>query len=164
MNCSKGEARRLNLPRGLADLPWEHLDFLGWRDPGAPDRSYLVAEREGGPEAAGGLVGVTLRMPAGVRKSLMKSNVCAVCVTPHPGTGVLLQTAARAGASGRQGNSVGQYMCADLACSLYVRGRKKPEMGGRPTESLTVEERIRRLRANLDAFLSEVLRESVAAG
>ena len=45
INCSKGEARRIALPRNLSELPWEDLDFLGWRDPGAPDRGYVVAER-----------------------------------------------------------------------------------------------------------------------
>ncbi|WP_342782051.1 FBP domain-containing protein [Trebonia kvetii] len=44
MNCTKGEAKRLNVPRDLAELPWEDLDFLGWRDQQSPERAYLVAE------------------------------------------------------------------------------------------------------------------------
>ena len=54
VNCSKGEAQRLKLPAGLDTLPWPDLDFLGWRDPGAPGRAYLVAER------ADSLIGVAL--------------------------------------------------------------------------------------------------------
>lgn len=88
VNCSKGEARRLNLPRGLAELPWEHLDFLGWRDQGAPDRGYLVAEH------GGELVGVTLRVPS-VRRSLTKTNVCSLCLSAHAGSGVALLAARR---------------------------------------------------------------------
>ncbi|MEV4615136.1 FBP domain-containing protein [Kitasatospora sp. NPDC049258] len=150
VNCSKGEARRLNLPRGLSELPWEELDFLGWRDPGAPDRGYLVAEREGA------LVGVTLRVPS-VRRSLAKSNICSLCVTVHAGSGVALLTARRAGVAGREGNTVGNYVCADLACSLYVRGRKKSALVSRPEESLGLDEQIARTVANLDAFLAQVL-------
>ncbi|MEQ4723629.1 FBP domain-containing protein [Nonomuraea sp. B19D2] len=150
VNCSKGEARRLNLPRGLAESPWPDLDFLGWRDPGAPERAYLVAER------GGELVGVSLRPAQEVRRSFTKSTLCSVCVTPHAGTGVALFAAPRVGAAGRQGNTVGAYMCADLACSLYVRDKKQTELGTR-FESLSVEERIVRAAANLDGFLERVL-------
>ena len=52
INCSKGEAKRISLPRDLDRRPWDDLDFLGWRDPGAPDRSYLVTERADRPCAA----------------------------------------------------------------------------------------------------------------
>src|SRR3954464_7272964 len=51
VNCTKGEARRLSVPRDLAERPWDDLDFLGWRDPQAPDRAYLVAELDGRPTA-----------------------------------------------------------------------------------------------------------------
>ncbi|MGW4649953.1 FBP domain-containing protein [Kitasatospora sp. NPDC004289] len=151
VNCTKGEAGRLSLPRGLAELPWEHLDFLGWRDQGAPDRAYLVAPSEDGP------VGVTLRVPT-VRRSSLKSNLCSICLTSHTGTGVALLAARRAGAAGREGSTVGTYICADLACSLYVRGRKRTASAERVAESLTVEEQIARTVANLDAFLAQVLR------
>ncbi len=63
VNCSKGEAKRLPVPRDLGERPWDDLDFLGWRDPGAPDRSYLVTEREDRP------VGVALRFPSSQRAS-----------------------------------------------------------------------------------------------
>ena len=51
---------------------------------------------------------------------------------------------------------MGLYICADLDCSLYVRGRKKAAPGGRMEESLTVEQQIERLRGNLDAFVERV--------
>ncbi|TJZ44544.1 FBP domain-containing protein [Streptomyces piniterrae] len=149
INCSKGAAKRLAVPRNLNELPWDDLDFLGWRDPGAPDRSYLVAER------AGRLVGVTLRFPAKQRGFLHRS-MCSLCLTTHPGNGVSLMTAPKTGQSGRQGNSVGEYICTDLACSLYVRGKKTPEVGGRLEESLTPEQQIARTQANLFAFLDKV--------
>ncbi|MGW3411632.1 FBP domain-containing protein [Streptomyces sp. NPDC000888] len=149
INCSKGEAKRLPTPRDLAERPWDDLDFLGWRDPGAPDRSYLVTER------AGDVVGVTLRFPSSQRGFLHRS-MCSLCLTTHPGNGVSLMTARKTGAAGREGNSVGIYMCADLACSLYVRGKKSLESGSRFEESLTVEQQIARTVGNLSAFLERL--------
>ncbi|GAA3037842.1 FBP domain-containing protein [Streptomyces glomeratus] len=149
INCSKGEAKRLAVPRDLGERPWDDLDFLGWRDPGAPDRSYLVTER------AGRLVGVALRFPSSQRGFLHRS-MCSLCLTTHPGNGVSLMTARKAGAAGREGNSVGVYMCTDLACPLYIRGRKVPEGGGRFEESLTPEQQIARMMDNLSAFLDKL--------
>lgn len=153
INCSKGEAKRLNVPRDLGERPWAELDYLGWSDPQSPDRNYLVAEREEG------LVGVVLRAASGAGASAQarRPGMCSICLTPQGGGGVLLMTAPKAGAAGRQGNSVGTLMCADLACSLYVRGRKKPTGGNtRLNESLTLEQQIERTRGNLLSFLDNV--------
>ncbi|MFH8336811.1 FBP domain-containing protein [Streptomyces sp. AM6-12] len=149
VNCSKGEAKRLAVPRDLAERPWEDLDFLGWRDPGAPDRSYLVTER------ADRLVGVALRFPSSQRGFLHRS-MCSLCLTTHRGGGVSLMTARKAGTAGREGNSVGLYMCTDLACSLYLRGKKLPDSGMRFEESLTLQEQIARTTSNLSAFLDKL--------
>ncbi|MEV6208697.1 FBP domain-containing protein [Kitasatospora sp. NPDC051914] len=151
VNCSKGESRRLPVPRDLAERPWSDLDFLGWRDGGAPDRCYLVADRPDGP------VGITLRVPQGPRRSLTRSNSCSLCITTHAGSGVALLAARRAGAAGREGNTVGTYICADLACSLYVRGLRKSALVSRPDESLPLEEQIARTVGRLDDFLAKVL-------
>ncbi|MFI7680768.1 FBP domain-containing protein [Actinophytocola sp. NPDC049390] len=151
VNCSKGEAKRLAVPRDLADHPWDDLDFLGWRDPSAPDRAYLVVD-----EGDDGLVGVALRRatpPAGARRSM-----CALCLTTHSGDGVSLVTARKAGKAGQQGNSVGSYLCADLACSLYLRGKKETEPGARAHDSLPLAQQITRTRENLTAFLARVTR------
>lgn len=149
VNCSKGEARRLAIPRDLDQRPWDDLDFLGWRDPGAPDRSYLVTERQGQ------LVGVTLRFPSSQR-GLLHRSLCSLCLTTHPGGGVSLMTARKAGAAGREGNSVGMYICTDLACSLYVRGKKALASGTRFEETLTLEEQIARTTGNLSAFVDKL--------
>ncbi|WP_381791048.1 FBP domain-containing protein [Streptomyces niveus] len=149
VNCSKGEAARLPLPRDLDQRPWDDLDFLGWLDLSAPDRGYLVTEREGA------LIGVTLRYPAR-RRGYLHRSMCSLCLTTHPGGGVSLMTARKSGKEGREGNSVGLYMCTDLACSLYLRGKKAAAPGGRMEESLTVEQQIERTRANLHAFLDQL--------
>jgi FBP C-terminal treble-clef zinc-finger len=148
VNCSKGEAKRLHVPRHLAGQPWDDLDFLGWRDPQAPDRAYLVAEFGDGP------VGITLRCPAPV-PGHKRANLCSICLTSHVG-GVTLMVAPRTGKAGQQGNSVGAYICGDLACPLYTRGVKFTSASTRLQERLTQEEKIERNNANLAAFLTRV--------
>ncbi|WP_330172360.1 FBP domain-containing protein [Streptomyces sp. NBC_01498] len=169
VNCSKGEAQRLPLPRGFAELPWEDLDFLGWLDLSAPDRAYLVVQRDDVPgdgtegdgeegdssERDGTLVGVTLRYPSR-RRGFLHRTMCSLCLTTHPGGGVSLMAARKRGRAGREGNSVGLYMCTDLACSLYVRGKKAAAPGSRMEETLTVEQQTERLRANLLGFLDQL--------
>jgi hypothetical protein len=151
VNCSKGEAKRLSLPKDLADHPWEDLDFLGWRDPGAPERAYLVAESDGP------LVGIALRVTSGASRGFTSRSMCSLCLTTHTGGGVALMTARRTGEAGRQGNSVGHYLCTDLACSLYTRGKKEAAGGGAIDESLALAEKVARTRANLYSFLDKVV-------
>lgn len=149
INCTKGEAKRLSVPRDLADRPWEDLDYLGWRDPQSPGRAYLVTQIDGRTQA------LVLRRPA-QSSGQMRRSMCSVCLTTHDG-GVSLMVAPKAGKAGQEGNSVGAYMCDDLACSLYVRGRKEPGTpGARLHESLTEEEKAGRTLANLAAFISKV--------
>ncbi|NKZ06568.1 FBP domain-containing protein [Actinomadura latina] len=152
VNCSKGEAKRLDLPKDFTDLPWDDLDFLGWQDPGAPGRAYLVAERDDR------LVGLSLRVASGASRGFTSRSMCSLCLTTRTGGGVALMTARRTGEAGRQGNSVGQYLCGDLDCSLYVRGKKQSVAGGGLDESLTLEEKVARAHANLHAFLDKVIR------
>ncbi|MEU1268787.1 FBP domain-containing protein [Streptomyces sp. NPDC005799] len=148
VNCSKGEAKRLSVPRELAEQPWEDLDFLGWRDPQAPDRACLVAELEGQLRA------VVLRgSSAGSWQA--RRSMCSMCLTTHSG-GVSLMVAPRAGKAGQRGNSVGAYICSDLACSLYVRGKKDAGAGARLHETITLEEKVRRTVANVAAFVAKV--------
>ncbi|MGR3875017.1 FBP domain-containing protein [Streptomyces graminifolii] len=148
VNCTKGEAKRLTVPRDLEERPWDDLDFLGWRDPQAPDRAYLVIELDSRPTA------LALRSP-GSGSWQTRRSMCSMCMTTRTG-GVSLMTAPKAGKAGQQGNSVGAYMCDDLACSLYVRGKKDAGVGARLPESLTLEEKIQRTVTHLTAFIAKV--------
>ncbi|MFC0003568.1 FBP domain-containing protein [Micromonospora siamensis] len=148
VNCTKGEAKRLAVPRDLAQRPWADLDFLGWRDQQAPDRAYLVVRVADVPR------GVALRSPRPV-PGQVRRGMCSMCLTTHSG-GVPLMVARKAGSAGQQGNSVGTYICADLACSLYVRGKRDAGAGARFAESLTVAEKAERTVANVTAFLARV--------
>ena len=56
INCTKGEAGRLPMPRDLGFRPWDDLDFLGWVDLSAPGRAYRgLVLRQGGPAVPGSL-------------------------------------------------------------------------------------------------------------
>jgi hypothetical protein len=82
--------------------------------------------------------------------------MCSFCLTSHSG-GVTLMVAPGTGKAGQQGNSVGDYLCTDLACSLYLRGKKAVRgPGSRPAEQLTLEEQAEQMMANLTAFLVKV--------
>jgi hypothetical protein len=151
VNCTKGEVQRIGLPGPLDAVYWEHLDFLGWRDPKAEQRAYIVVPWTDGP------VGIALRVPQAKRKSLMRSSMCSICLTVHSASGVASFVAAKAGSAGREGNSVGTYFCADLQCSRYVRGTLKSDAATFMEESLDPAEKIHRLRAKLEAFTRTVL-------
>jgi hypothetical protein len=149
VNCSKGEASRIKLPPGFPDVAWADLDFLGWSDPGAPLRSVIVLP---------GVAGIVLRRPESRRSGLTRSSMCRVCLTQHSSGGVTLFVAPLAGAAGRQGNSVGEYLCSDLACSLYLRGRRQPRGRlVRQEESLSVAERADRAVTHLTGFVKRVI-------
>lgn len=147
VNCSKGEAKRLNVPRDLADQPWGDLDYLGWRDPQSPGRGYLVTVREGEPW------GIVLRVPES-KVGQGRRNMCSLCVSVHSG-GVSLMVAPRAGKAGQVGHSAGTYICSDLRCSLYVRRKLATNTTGM-NETLTIEQRVERLVANLESFAAKV--------
>ena len=150
INCSKGDAKKLTLPGPAAEVQWEQLDFLGWRDPKAPERGYIVAPWRGR------IVGVALRSSTKSGKSLMKSTMCSICLTVHASSGVSLFAAPRAGSSGREGNSVGTYICTDLQCSRYVRGDLVSEAFVSLGETIEPQVKIVRLRQQIDQFVSRI--------
>ena len=73
VNCTKGEAKRLSVPRDLAGRPWDDLDYLGWQNPQAPHRAYLVTELDGRPRA------VALRRPS-ARSWQPRRGMCSMCL------------------------------------------------------------------------------------
>lgn len=146
-NSSRGEASRMVLPAAFAGIDWPNLEYLGWRDPKAQQRGYLVLPREDK------LIGVALRAPEGTSN---KTVMCTLCRTTHSGGGVALFVARKGGAAGRNDNTVGTYICADLACSKYIRLAKAtaaivPEPGKDP------ETRAVGLIERTSAFIDRVL-------
>jgi hypothetical protein len=150
VNCSRGEASSLTLPRDFAMLDWAPLEVLGWRDAKAPLRGYLVLRRDGDP------VGVALRA-ADTRMSSRTPAMCLLCETAQPGDAISLFTARRAGEAGRNGNTVGTYICADLACSHRARTEIPPWLRDRDPEAVG-EERVAELRERVHGLVDAVLR------
>ena len=150
VNCSRGEASGLSLPRDFAGLDWAGLELLGWRDPKAPLRGYLVVGTEDRP------VGIAVRA-ADTRMSSRTTAMCLLCQTTQAGDAVSLFTAKRAGEAGRTGNTVGTYMCADLGCAERVRTEIPPWLQDRnPAE--VVAERADELRERVQGFVAAVRR------
>jgi hypothetical protein len=147
VNLSKGAAGRVTVPVDLDERPWADLDYLGWQDPKAPGRAYLVIER--GDQVRG----VAMRLSDGGAGRARKT-MCDVCLTVGS---VALMVAPRAGKAGQRGDSVGLYLCAGLDCSLFARNKRS---NGTVVmeERLTAEEKVARLVANLDTFVARVLR------
>lgn len=149
VNCSRGEAKRMPMPTPFETIRWDDLDFLGWRDLASPRTAYLVTPwRE---EVVGLVLRINTTAGLGGRK-----NMCTVCFTTQSSTDMSLMVAPKAGAAGRNGNTVGTYLCSDLACSLYVRGLRRPARA-QPEETMTPEQRVARLRQHLDAFVRRVV-------
>jgi len=153
INCSRGEAKTLTLPRGFDELTWSELEMLGWRDPKAPLRGYIVVQGdvlEGDAQP----VGIAVRA-AESRMSSRTAAMCLLCQTGQSGDAVSLFTARRTGEAGRNGNTVGTYMCADLACSRRVRTEIPPWLLERnPAE--VVAERAAELRERVRGFVGAV--------
>lgn len=148
VNATKGEIDRMPLP-GLHEVIWESREFLGWRDPGAPLRGYLVHWLDDRP------VGIILRASeVGLRPGIQA--MCALCRTPQPSQQVTLFTAPKAGESGRNGNSIGTYICDDLACSIIIRITPAAHPL-QPSPEELVAARARGLLERLHAFTSGVM-------
>ncbi len=148
VNISRSRLTAMALPTGLAGVDWSVYDYFGWRDPKAPERAYVVVPR------GTGLVGLSLRAPR-VPLQHRGSALCNLCHTGHPAEGVSLFVASRAGVAGKNGNTVGTYICSDLACSLYIRGLRPLTLP--QGETLSVEARVARLEQRLGAFLGKAL-------
>jgi hypothetical protein len=148
VNSTKSQVKAIALPSRLAELPWESLDFLGWRDAKAPNRGYLVVRRDGGVTG----IAVSTQTSGAARRF---AGLCDLCNTAHHVSDVALFAARRAGSAGREGNTVGMYMCADLACSLYIRGLREVDLP--QGETAAPEIRAERLTTRLETFVRRVL-------
>lgn len=148
INCSKGAAQRINVPRELDQIDWDKLIFFSWLDPKSPRTGYVVTETDNG------LRGVVLEKNP--HKGKGGARMCQICLTLHPGTGVSLVSIQRSKSAKDRYNTVGTYLCADLACSDYTLGRKKPEGIRQMEETLSLEDRAERTLTNVQGLIQRV--------
>lgn len=147
VNGTKGDAKRMNLP-SLTGVNWDSLDFFGWRDPQSPLQGGMALWRGSEP--------VSIMLRATPRPASNKQGMCSLCHTFHSASDVAFMGAQRAGARGREGNTVAAAMCADLSCSLYARKLKQPARV-QPQETVDIDGRIARLQINLATFVAKVV-------
>ena len=146
INLSRRAAKAVQIP-DLSAVDWGGLDFFSWRHPRTPDRAYLAIRYDGKP------VAVELRAAAG--RAASRTSMCEFCHTVHSMGSVRLFSAAKAGTAGRRGDTLGHYLCADLACSAYVRGRKRP-IRVQPATTATPEERAEQVVRAVQGFVHRI--------
>ncbi len=149
VNASQGEIERIPLP-GLHEVLWAEREYLGWRDHQAPLRGYLVHW------ADDRAIGIVLRA-TGARMRPGISAMCSLCRTPQPSGQVTLFSAARAGQAGRDGNTVGTYICADLACSLIIR-ITPPASPLQPDPAEVIARRAEGLLTRVQNFTADIMK------
>jgi hypothetical protein len=134
----------LSVP-ALHRVSWGILDFLGWSDRSG-ETAFCVFETGGEP------TGIVLdRTP--IRIGAARSFMCSLCRTTHSQRGI-------ASFSYRSRRGTGYHtltdmFCANLQCSLYVRGILFPEMSTF-FETIPVERKIERLHEGIDRFLAAI--------
>jgi len=153
INMSADEVQHMSIP-GLHETLWDEREFLGWRDVNHKTRGYLVFWV--GHQLRGVMVrGAESAMPAG------KSAVCALCHTHQPAPQVSLFVAPKAGEEGLRGNTVGTYLCADLACSTIMR-ITPAAMLENPDLERSLSNKSQALHQRLESFSRRVLSASAA--
>jgi len=111
VNATRKELADLLLP-DLAEIAWDRLDYLGWRDARLSKRAYIVVPLPDGP------VGIVLKQAEASPRTRAQCSWCQDITLPND---VVLYGARRSGAAGRNGNTVGTLICSNFECSRNVR-------------------------------------------
>lgn len=146
VNVSLRERTGLTLPVNFAALPWNDLDFLGWRDPKIPGIGYVISALEDGP------AGILLSQAKGRMQTRPQCSWCTDVQLPNE---VVLFSARRSGKAGRNGDTVATLACANFECCANVR--KLPSMAyiGFDVEAARVR-RIESLGEHVRNFVQDV--------
>jgi hypothetical protein len=147
VNASRKVVADISFPADFDDLDWSRLDYLGWRDPKIKRRSYVVVPLAGDP------VGIVLRQ---ADASPSRRAQCSWCRDVKLPNDVVLFSAQRAGAAGRNGDTVGTLICENFECSANVRKAPSVAYIGFDVDAAR-EERMQMLRARSAGFAAEVL-------
>ncbi|MFD1827012.1 MULTISPECIES: FBP domain-containing protein [Mumia] len=146
VNASRREATQAPLPPQLDVVAWDDHDVLGWVDPKNPRRAYVVVPTDGGA------VGLILRT---TNPSVQRAAICTWCEDVKETDDVVLYVAKRAGAAGRNGDTVGTLIHADLSCSRHARRRPAPSEGAGDPKAF-IARRVAGLRERSARFAERV--------
>lgn len=158
VNATRKELNDLVLPAGFYEIDWTRIDYLGWRDRKNPRRAFAVVPTTFDPAGAGeagGPVGIMLRQAEATPRTRAQ---CSWCRDVHLPNDVVFYSARRAGAGGRNGNTVGTLVCAEFECSVNVRTTRPVAYIGFDVAAAR-EERIQNLRMRAAGFAAAVLQE-----
>lgn len=147
VNASRKEVSDLVLPPTFGTLDWDRLDYLGWRDPKAARRAYLVVPLDDGP------VGILLRQAEASPRSRAQCSWCQDVELPAE---VVFYSARRAGPDGRKGDTVGTLVCGGFECSANVRRVPSTAAMGFDPDAVRAQ-RIAELQARAASFAGVVL-------
>lgn len=143
INTTLRERKSLAMPPDLGEQRWEHLDYLGWRNPKQPLLGHIVAEIDGEP------VGVLLRQAERMPSARAQCSWCDDVQLPNP---VAFFSAKRVGDAGRNGDTIGTLLCAGFECSINVRRRAPLAYVGFDVEAER-RRRIAALREHVENFV-----------
>ena len=147
VNASRKVVADITLPAGIDQLDWTELDYLGWTDPKLKRRSYVVVPVDGEP------VGLVLRQ---ADASPRRRTQCSWCRDVKLPNDVVLFSAQRAGAAGRNGDTVATWVCAEFQCSVNVRKLPSVAYVGFDVAAARLE-RMAMLSTRSAGFVTEVL-------
>lgn len=142
LNTTLSERKAVVLP-DLAEIDWQSIDFLGWRDRTFPLVGYVVAFVDDSP------AGVLLRQ--GENKPIARAQ-CSWCADVTLPNEVVFFSAKRAGDAGRRGDTVGTLACSTFECSVNARRRPPSAYLGFDVAAAR-ERRMEMLRENVTGFL-----------
>jgi hypothetical protein len=145
-NASRKEVSSLNLPLDFDEIDFERIDFLGWFDPKMPRRAYVVAEIDDHN------VGILLQRTE--QRTAMRAQ-CSWCDDVTLRNDVQFFSARKAGAAGRNGDTIGTLICANFGCSANVRKLPPLAYEGYDRE-LARDLRMLRLREHVTSFVREL--------
>ncbi len=147
-NVDGATRRAVHAPRVLTRVPWEELDYLGWRDPGAQQRGYLFVERQGE------LRGIML-LNTKTRPSAARAVMCAFCRMPRRfGQAVLFSSPTHT--SKKNSSTRGSYICSDLDCNLRINSLRPTSPLDPPAAELVTRHR-ELLAEAVERFVASVL-------
>jgi hypothetical protein len=142
VNASRKEVADMSMPADFDQIDWGALDYLGWRDRKIARRAYVVIVVGDVP------VAILLKQAEASPRSRAQ---CSWCQDVELRNDVVFYSARRAGAAGRNGDTVGTLICAEFGCSANVRRTPALAYVGFDVNAARAE-RMRNLQNRVAAF------------
>lgn len=140
--------RRFVVMPKFETINWNVLDYLGWSHPSG-HLGYVIYND--------GLSTRGIILEKTKMTGVQKPRMCSWCLTVHRGCGVNLFSGQT---EYNKNTHIGEYVCSNLNCSLYIRGILKAD-ACQMRESLGTDEKAKRLQANVRSFFDMIYTQKV---